>query len=71
MNIQKYEAFLKTVEMGSLTKTAEALGYTQSGISHILNSLEKEWKLPLLSRDCSGVRITSDGLQLLPLVRNI
>lgn len=71
MNIQKYEAFLKTVELGSLTKAAQALGYTQSGISHMLNALEKEWSLTLLSRDRSGVRITSDGLQLLPLVRNI
>lgn len=71
MNIQKYEAFLKTVEMGSLTKAAQALGYTQSGISHMLNALEKEWNLTLLSRDRSGVRITSDGLQLLPFVRNI
>jgi DNA-binding transcriptional LysR family regulator len=71
MNIQKYEAFLKTVEMGSLTKAAQALGYTQSGISHMLNALEKDWSLTLLSRDRSGVSITSDGLQLLPLVQNI
>ena len=71
MNIQKYEAFLKTVECGSLTKAAEALGYTQSGISHILNSLESEWKVNLLVRDRSGVRLTSDGLRLLPHVRNI
>lgn len=71
MNIQKYEAFLKIVEMGSLTKAAQALGYTQSGISHMLNALETEWNLTLLSRDRSGVRITSDGLQLLPFVRNI
>ncbi len=71
MNTQKYEAFLKTVECGSLTKAAEALGYTQSGISHILNSLEREWKVSLLVRDRSGVRLTSDGLRLLPLVRNI
>lgn len=71
MNIQKYEAFLKTVEMGSLTKAAQALGYTQSGISHMLSALEKEWSLTLLSRDRSGIRLTSDGLQLLPFIRNI
>ena len=71
MNIQKCEAFLKTVECGSLTKAAEALGYTQSGISHILNSLENEWKVSLLVRDRSGVRLTSDGLRLLSHVRNI
>lgn len=36
MDIQKYEAFLKTVELGSITKTAEALGYSQSGISRMI-----------------------------------
>jgi len=71
LNIQKYEAFLKTVEYGSLTKAARELGYTQSAISHMLNALEKEWGVTLLTRDRSGVVITSDGLQLLPLVRNI
>lgn len=71
MNIQKYEAFLKTVEYGSLTKAAQVLGYTQSGISHMLNALESEWGVTLLMRDRSGVSITSDGLLLLPLVRNI
>jgi DNA-binding transcriptional LysR family regulator len=71
MSIQKYEAFLKIVEMGSLTKAAQALGYTQSGISHMLNALEKEWSLILLSRDRSGIRLTSDGLQTLPFMRNI
>ncbi len=71
MNIQKYEAFLKTVEYGSLTKTARELGYTQSAISHMLNALEKEWGVTLLTRDRSGVSITSDGLQILPLVRKI
>ncbi|MDF2570678.1 MAG: cmpR [Neobacillus sp.] len=71
MNIQKYEAFLKTVEYGSLTKAAQALGYTQSAISHMLNALEGEWGVTLLTRDRSGVCITSDGLQLLPLVQNV
>nr|NSL47259.1 LysR family transcriptional regulator [Dendrosporobacter quercicolus DSM 1736] len=69
--IQKYQAFLKTVEYGSLTKAAQELGYTQSAVSHMLNALENEWGVTLLTRDRSGVSITSDGLQLLPLVRNI
>ncbi|SFG09377.1 DNA-binding transcriptional regulator, LysR family [Desulfotomaculum arcticum] len=71
MNIQKYEAFLKTVEYGSLTKAAQVLGYTQSAISHMLNALESEWGVTLLLRDRSGVCITSNGLQLLPIVRNV
>ncbi len=66
MSFTKYEAFIKTVELGSLTKAAEALGYTQSGISHILNALESECKMKLLSRDRSGIRMTSQGQELLP-----
>ena len=42
MNIRKYEAFVKAVELGSLSKAAEQLGYTQSGISHMMAALEEE-----------------------------
>lgn len=71
MNIQKYMAFVKTVEYGSFTKTAEILNYSQSGISRMINDLEKEWGVSLLERGRSGVRLTSDGLKLLPLAKNV
>ncbi len=71
MNIQKYMAFIKTVEYGSLTKAAQVLGYTQSGISHMINDLEAEWGLVLLDRKSSGIRITSDGMKLLPHIQNV
>ncbi|MEG0806353.1 MAG: LysR family transcriptional regulator [Lachnospiraceae bacterium] len=70
-NIQKYLAFLKTVEYGSFTKAAKSLNYSQSGISHMIRDLEVEWKLPLLERSRSGVHITSDGLHLLPFARSV
>jgi DNA-binding transcriptional LysR family regulator len=70
-SIQKYLAFIKTVEYGSFTKAAEALSYSQSGISRMINDLEKEWKISLLERDRSGVRLTSDGLKLLPYAKNV
>jgi len=47
-SIQKYMAFVKTVECGSFTKAAEQLSYSQSGISRMINDLEKEWKVVLL-----------------------
>ncbi len=68
MSISKYEAFLKTVELRSLTKAAEALGYTQSGMTYILNALEDECGLKLLRRDRSGVQLTSDGQELMPYI---
>jgi DNA-binding transcriptional LysR family regulator len=71
MNIQKYLAFIKTVEYGSFTKAAEILSYSQSGISRMINDLEKEWKVSLLERGRSGVKLTSDGLKLLPYAKNV
>ena len=71
MNIQKYMAFVKTVEYGSFTKAAEMLNYSQSGISRMINDLEKEWKVVLLERGKSGVKLTSDGTKLLPHAKSV
>ena len=71
MNIQKYMAFVRTVEYGSFTKAAEILNYSQSGISRMINDLEKDWDVSLLERGRSGVRLTSDGLQLLPYAKSV
>lgn len=70
-NIQKYMAFVKTVEYGSFTKAAEVLSYSQSGISRMINDLEKEWGVSILERGRAGVRLTSDGLKLLPFAQNV
>ncbi len=71
MNILKYMAFLKTVETGSFTKAAEALNYSQSGVSRMIGDLEKEWHITLLERDRSGIRLTSDGSRLLPYAQSV
>lgn len=71
MNIQKYMAFIKTVEYESFTKAAEILNYTQSGISRMINDLEKEWNVVLLERRKTGIKLTSDGLKLFPYAKNL
>lgn len=70
-NLQKYIAFVKTVELGSLSKAAQALSYSQSGISRMLQDLEREWNITLLERDRAGVRLTSDGMRLLPYAQRL
>ena len=70
-NIQKYLAFLKTVELKSFSKSAQALSYSQSGISRMVSDLEKEWNISLLERGKNGVNLTSDGLKILPYVKNV
>ena len=71
MNIQKYLAFIKTVEYGSFTKAAEILNYSQSGISRMINDLEKEWNVSLLERNRTGVKLTSDGMNILPIAQSV
>ena len=71
MNILKYMAFIKTVECGSFTSAAQTLTYSQSGISRLIGDLEKEWKVSLLERSRTGVKLTSDGTKLLPYARNV
>lgn len=62
MNIQKYKAFVKA---------AEVLGYTQSGISRMINDLETEWGVSLFERGRTGINLTADGLKLLPQLKRI
>ena len=71
METKKWEALLTAVELGSFTRAAEKLGCTQSGLTHMMNSLEGEVGFPLLVRDRYGVRLTTAGERLLPAVREL
>ena len=71
VNIQKYKAFMKVAELESFTRAAEKLFYSQSGVSRMINDLEKEWNVILFERNRTGVRLTSDGIKLLPLAQRV
>ena len=71
MSIQKYQVFLHVIEAGSISRAAEALGLTQSAVSHSLSSLEEEFGFRLLTRSRSGVRLSSEGKRVLPAIRDI
>ena len=58
MDTKKIHALLTADEEGSLTAAAEVLGYTQSGMTHMMNSLEDELGLSLLIRSKLGVRLS-------------
>lgn len=70
-NIMKYFAFVKAVELKNITKAAEALNYSQSGISKMITDLEMDWNCVLLERGRSGVALTSDGAKLLPYIQSL
>lgn len=71
MDSEKCRAYLCALEAGSLSAAAERLDYTPSGVSRMMESLEKELGLPLLIRGRNGVEPTEQAQQLLPLLREM
>lgn len=71
MSLSKYETLAKVVELGSLTKAAEALGCTQSAVSHTINNLESELGFAVLTRSRAGVKLTGDGERIMQPIRGM
>lgn len=71
MSLVKYEILSKVAELMSFTKAAEALGLTQSAVSHAVSSLEKELGFALIHRSRTGVTVTSEGQTMLFSMRNV
>ncbi len=71
MDINKYRLFADVAETKNFTRSGERLGYSQSGVSHILKSLETELGFSLFIRTKYGVSLTPNAEFLLPLIRNI
>lgn len=67
----RYDIFLKVYETGSFSKAAEALNYTQSGISQMMAGLEEDLGVRLFARVNRGVVLTDNGARLLPLIREL
>lgn len=63
------QVFLKIAETGSFRKAADALGYTQAGVSYIINSMENEIGFSVFIREHDGVKLTTEGEMLLPHMR--
>ncbi len=66
--MQRLQALQKIIELGSFTKAADALGFTQSSISQMIASLENELDIKLLVRSRYGVRLTLEGQELFPFI---
>lgn len=68
--MQRYIALLKVIEVGSFTKAAELLGYTQPALSQMIASLEKELSIKFLYRSRYGIHLTPEGERLYPSIKN-
>ena len=71
MDTEKCRVLLTVLHERSLSAAAEALGYTPSGISRLVDSLERETGFPLLHRGRGGVSATRACQELLPLMRRM
>ncbi len=69
MDSKKCAALLRAVELGSLTAAAAELGYTQAGLTNMMNALETELGVSLLVRSRGGVRLSAAGRRLLPQLK--
>ena len=69
MDSKKLEILMTAADLGSFTKASEVVGYTQSGLTHMMDALEREVGFPLLQRNRSGIQLTQQGAQLMPAIR--
>lgn len=67
----RYEIFMKVCETGSFSRAAEALNYTQSGISQMMAGLEEELGVQLFARIKKGVILTENGKRLFPYIQEM
>ena len=71
MDTEKCKVLLRSVDTGSFTKAAEELGYTPSGVTHMMNALEEDLGVTLLNRSRNGVSLTSAGHDLIGPIREL
>lgn len=69
METARLRAFVEAADKGSVKAAADSLGYTPSAISQLISALEKELGLTLFVRSQKGMKLTSEGAEMLPVVR--
>ena len=69
MDSKKLEVLMTAADLGSFTKASEVVGYTQSGLTHMMDALEREIGFRLLQRSHNGIQLTEEGARLMPAIR--
>lgn len=69
--MRRYLLLQKIVELGSFSKAAETLGYTQSAASQGIASLERELGFALLRRLRTGAVLTQEGEAIYPQIEQL
>lgn len=71
MEDSRLRAMLMALECGSISKAAEKLGYSQSGITHMMYKLEEDLGCPILDRNNRGIKLTEQGERLIPYINKV
>ncbi len=69
MDSRKLEILVTVTDLGSFSKASEVVGYTQSGLTHMMDSLENEIGFPVLERGHRGICLNENGKILIPLIK--
>ena len=69
MDTEKCRALFEILKYGSFSAAAQQMGYTPSGLSRMMASLEDDAGFPLLQRNRDGVKPTNECLKLLPVYK--
>lgn len=65
MDTEKCRALFEILKFGSFSAAAERMGYTPSGLSRMMTSMEEDAGFPLLQRSRNGVKATSECEKML------
>lgn len=71
MEIRNITTFLRIAELGSFSRAAEQLGYSQSAVTVQIRHLERELHTQLFERIGRRVRLTEDGIRFLSYARDV
>ena len=71
MELRNLETFIQAAELGSFTRAAEKLGYSQPTVSFQIKQLEEELDAPLFERINHTVALTEKGREVLHYAHRI
>lgn len=71
MTLKEYQAFILSIEKGSISKAAEELESTQSAVTRLILNLEEELGFSVMKRSKAGTILTEEGSRLYQTVKDI
>ena len=71
ITVQQLRYFLKTIETGSVSKAAQALGVSQSTLSEALSQVEDLVGFTIINRSRKGATATPAGAEFLEYARRV